>query len=85
MKRTKSVAPILIGALLLLNVAAGIARAVNHKAEQKCFSAQVWDADDSNRPCVRIDRLYEDASFSYSVTEADGTKLYSGGVGNPNE
>lgn len=46
-----------------------------------CFSAQSWDADDLERPCVRIVRVFEDGSFRAVVTDAGGTFRYAAGVG----
>lgn len=51
----------------------------------RCFPASLWDGDeghpDSVRPCVRVSRVYEDGSFKYAVSDANGTVRYSGGVG----
>lgn len=50
--------------------------------QRTCFSAKQWGpVEDQYRPCVRITRLYEDGSFKYAVSDADGTVRYSGGVG----
>ncbi len=50
-----------------------------------CFPAKLWDGTeqhpDSVRPCVRVTRIYEDGSFKFAVSDADGTVRYSGGVG----
>jgi len=46
-----------------------------------CFTAAEWSGPDKYRPCVRVTRLYEDGSFKYAVSDANGTVRYSGGVG----
>ncbi|HEX6456252.1 MAG TPA: hypothetical protein VF009_07000 [Solirubrobacterales bacterium] len=47
-----------------------------------CFPAAKWGpAPDAVRPCVEVTRLFEDGSFSYRVTDADGTVRYSAGIG----
>ena len=53
-----------------------------HQAPRVCFDRDSWSpAADALRPCVRIVRLYEDGSFKYRVSDANGTVRYSGGVG----
>jgi len=50
-----------------------------------CFPASSWSpAPDAIRPCVRVTRLYEDGSFHFQVSDANGTVRYGGGVGVPN-
>lgn len=52
------------------------------QAPRVCFPASHWaPAPDSIRPCVRITSVEEDGSFSYRVTDADGTTRYTSGVG----
>jgi len=47
-----------------------------------CFSAtERGPASDAKRPCVEVTELFEDGSFSYRVSDADGTVRYSAGVG----
>lgn len=47
-----------------------------------CFPAKRWGpVDDQYRPCVQVIRLYEDGSFKFAVSDANGTVRYSGGVG----
>jgi hypothetical protein len=50
-------------------------------APRVCFPAARWDADDAERPCVRVVRLYEDGSLVVRVSDADGTVRYTAGVG----
>lgn len=53
-----------------------------HKNHRTCFPAKQWGpVADQYRPCVRIVRLYEDGSFKFAVSDADGTVRYSAGVG----
>jgi hypothetical protein len=47
----------------------------------RCFPKQIWNAPPGLRPCVTPTRIYEDGSFKYSVSDANGTVRYSGGVG----
>lgn len=48
----------------------------------RCFPAKQWGpAPDGLRPCVALRRIYEDGSFKFAVSDADGTVRYSGGVG----
>lgn len=55
----------------------------------RCFPAAKWGdtpadtADDFQRPCVRITRVYEDGSFKAAVQDADGPTRYSIGFGVP--
>jgi hypothetical protein len=47
-----------------------------------CFPASQWGpASDGLRPCVRVTRLYEDGSFHFAVSDANGTVRYDAGVG----
>lgn len=47
-----------------------------------CFPKKDWGpAPDRIRPCVRITGVEEDGSFSYSVSDGDGTVRYTAGVG----
>lgn len=48
----------------------------------KCFPAAKWGpASDGVRPCVKVDRVEEDGSFSFTVSDANGTVRYTSGVG----
>jgi hypothetical protein len=53
------------------------------RSTMKCFSRKLWSADDRERPCVRIARVYEDGSFRASVGTATGRQLQSIALGNP--
>ena len=47
-----------------------------------CFDVGKWGpAPQRYAPCVRIRRVYEDGSFTYAVSDRDGTVRYSAGVG----
>jgi hypothetical protein len=47
-----------------------------------CFPAgKLGPAPQRYAPCVRIRRVYEDGSFTYAVSDRDGTVRYSAGVG----
>lgn len=47
-----------------------------------CFDVGEWGpAPDRYAPCVRIRRVYEDGSFTYAVSDRDGTVRYVNGVG----
>ncbi|HEX3241117.1 MAG TPA: hypothetical protein VHR18_13405 [Solirubrobacterales bacterium] len=71
---------------LLLVVSVGAVEGSTASATERtvggaCFPAGSWDADLDDRPCVRIVRVAEDGSFSYAVTDADGTRRYRGAIG----
>ena len=66
------VVSIVIGAVLLVSAVRGFAEGGAPEA-RGCFSAQLWSADDGDRPCVRVN-LYEDGSYRAIVREADGDK-----------
>ncbi len=47
-----------------------------------CFPVGKWGpAPQRYAPCVRIRRVYEDGSFTFAVSDRDGTVRYSSGVG----
>lgn len=51
-------------------------------APRVCFPKKDWGpASDSIRPCVRITGVQEDGSFSYAVSDGNGTVRYTAGVG----
>lgn len=70
---------------LLLLVGVGVAAAASgsdHHGEGRCFPAAKWGpASDGLRPCVEVTRIYEDGSFTYRVSDANGTERYTSGVG----
>lgn len=75
-----------IGAAGVGIAATGGTTAWPHAAAQPrlCFPLDKWNTGTvaaRYRPCVRVVRLYEDGSFKYAVSDADGTIRYSGGVG----
>lgn len=48
----------------------------------RCFPAAKWGpAPDAVRPCVKVTRIYEDGSFAFKVSDADGVVRYTSGVG----
>ena len=48
----------------------------------RCFPAGKWGpARDGVRPCVKVTRIFEDGSFTFRVSDADGTERYTSGVG----
>lgn len=71
-----------IAALLIAAGAIASAAVSPFPTPRSCFPASRWNVTDKEyRPCVRIKRLYEDGSFKYAVSDANGTVRYSGGVG----
>lgn len=48
---------------------------------QVCFPAEKWNADDSERPCARIVRLWEDGSARVRVSSADGAYQFTSNTG----
>lgn len=46
-----------------------------------CLSAEVWSADDAERPCARIVKVWEDGSTRVVVTQADGEPLFTSTTG----
>lgn len=69
---------------LALIVAIAIPAAAQHGGQTAptCFPAAKWGpAPDDLRPCVRIRHVEEDASFSFTVSDADGTTRYTSSVG----
>ncbi|HEX7246395.1 MAG TPA: hypothetical protein VF245_12620 [Solirubrobacterales bacterium] len=74
-------AVVLCALLLLVGVGAVAAASTHHAGEGRCFSAAKWDASDGLRPCVEVTRIYEDGSFTYRVSDANGTERYTSGVG----
>lgn len=67
-----------IGAVILgLGFGIAASYAADHltpTAPRYCFSKRVWSANDANRPCARITRLFEDGSYWVRVREADGDR-----------
>lgn len=61
------------------NAADQVARASS--PERVCFPASSWDADDDERPCAEVRRVWEDGSVRVRVTDADGTYRYMTGTG----
>lgn len=74
---------VIVALLLLVGIGAMAAAAADHHArgEGRCFPAASWDADQGERPCVRVLRVEEDGSFRFRVSDADGTERYVSGVG----
>jgi len=72
-----------IALLLLLGIGALAAAASTHHADTgRCFPAAKWGpAADGLRPCVKVTRIYEDGSFGFRVSDANGTTRYTSGVG----
>ncbi len=50
-------------------------------APRVCFPAGKWDAPQGQSPCIRVTRVYEDGSFTFSVSNKGGTVRYVGGIG----
>lgn len=51
-------------------------------APRVCFPAAKWGpALKRYAPCVKVTRVYEDGSFSFSVSDKGGTVRYTSGVG----
>lgn len=48
---------------------------------RSCVSAEVWSADDAERPCARIVKVWEDGSTRVVVTQADGKRLFTSTTG----
>lgn len=51
---------------------------------RSCFPVSSWQGGtkvDELRPCVRILKVQEDGSFSFAVSDANGTVRYTSGVG----
>lgn len=78
MRRTLKTA--VAAALAAAALAAGLAYGAP-ASPQACFPASKWDAKDSERPCARIVRVYEDGSVRIAVSDADGTPRFAVGVG----
>jgi hypothetical protein len=71
-------------ALTSVALAAGVAEmdAASGASPRTCFSAADWGpVSDAVRPCVQITKIAEDGSFTYRVSDADGTNRYTAGVG----
>jgi hypothetical protein len=89
MTALKSIRRVVFLAALVVLVAAVSAVAAGHggavtveHSPRVCFKASHWGpAPDAVRPCVRITGVEEDGSFSYAVSDADGTVRYTAGVG----
>lgn len=57
------------------------AEAASEPQGRVCVSAEVWSADDAERPCARIVRVWEDGSTQVRVTQADGGYLFTATTG----
>jgi len=85
--RTAAVYTILSACLLLAGIAYGntrghVASVTAAHSPQVCFPVGKWGpAPDRYAPCVRIRRVYEDGSFTFAVSDHDGTVRYVSGVG----
>ena len=53
--------------------------------ERTCFPSSAWNADDRERPCVAITRLYEDGSARLIVTDAEGDLRYRTSISDPRD
>lgn len=73
-------AVVMCALLLLVAVGVGASASADHP-ERRCFSAAAWDANDAERPCASVTRIYEDGSVVVVVTDADGSKRYRAGIG----
>lgn len=80
---TAAVVLCLAAVLVLLALAGnGQDSSASSLTPRQCFLASKWGpAPDAVRPCVEVTRIFEDGSFSYRVSDADGTVRYSAGVG----
>jgi hypothetical protein len=71
--------------LVALLVAVGIAVAAVASQPgpgRKCFPPAGWGpASESLRPCVEVTKIYEDGSFRFRISNADGTVRYGSGIG----
>lgn len=47
----------------------------------RCFKLSRWNDKPGLRPCVTVTRIYEDGSFAYRTSDANGTERYTSGVG----
>ncbi len=59
----------------------GPSEAVGSPQGRVCVSAEVWSADDAERPCARIVRVFEDGSTQVVVTQANGKRLFRSNTG----
>lgn len=50
-------------------------------AGRVCFPAESWDADDTERPCAEVAKVWEDGSVRVRVVDADGTYRYMSNTG----
>lgn len=69
--------------VVVLLVIYGFASLAQAGSTRTCFPAGSWGGNDAERPCVQVTRLYEDGSFSYRVSDANGVERYSADVGTP--
>jgi hypothetical protein len=81
--RTAAVYTILAACLLFAGIAYGhVASVTTAHSPRVCFPAAKWGpAPKRYAPCVRIRRVYEDGSFTFAVSDRDGTVRYVNGVG----
>lgn len=72
----------LFAGIAYANRPAGIPSVPVSHSPRVCFDVGKWGpAPDRYAPCVRIRRVYEDGSFTYAVSDHDGTVRYVNGVG----
>lgn len=68
-------------AMVLIAATCELAVGSSTGSPRTCFSRSAWSARDGLRPCVRVRTVYEDGSFEYSVTDANGTVRYTARAG----
>lgn len=72
---------ILCAAVLVIAIVASVSAAVPTQAPRTCFPASKWSDQQRFRPCVSVERVYEDGSFTFSVEDADGVQRFDGAIG----
>lgn len=81
------IGPFIVVAALILSIVLAPANAQTIQVSavivqhHKCFKKSKWGAEPGYRPCVQLQRIYEDGSFTYKTYDADGTVRYTSGVG----
>jgi hypothetical protein len=73
----------------LLLVGVGVVAVADNAADQVaqagsgqvCFPAESWDADQADRPCAHVVKVWEDGSVRVVVTDARGTYRYTSTTG----
>lgn len=69
-------------AIALVGLCATVMGASTQHHPRQCFPAKSWGpVSDGLRPCVQVRTIYEDGSFSFAVSDANGTVRYTSGVG----